>query len=200
MGYGHALWNFSRIRLCVCVYPNSKCHAAPPWWWIFTIYTRFYSVYQTQHSGVGTQIGMVWVVGDRSNNIPHKDCILVAQWRGWDDKEQSSEQWTQLHNTPYQRRWADDDRFCRQIGSAMFTMSTVSRGRRTNFSLGSGVCDGRRCRETRHRAAFEQPDTRETRKGHNLEGLLGGCAALVEWHGHFSLSIIVPRHSCFSTL
>ena len=41
----------------------------------------------------------------------------------------------------------------------MFTMTTVSNSGSAQFSLGSGVCDGRQCREKRHRAAKEQPDT-----------------------------------------
>jgi hypothetical protein len=44
----------------------------------------------------------------------------------------------------------------------MFTMTTVSRDGSAQFSLGSGFCDGRRCREKRHRAAEETPGHHES--------------------------------------
>ena len=63
----------------------------------------------------------------------------------------------------------------------MFTMTTVSNSGSAQFSLGSGVCDGRRCREMRHRAAKEQLDTmRPGRPERDMVGRSGDRNSLAD--------------------
>ena len=65
----------------------------------------------------------------------------------------------------------------------MFTMTTVSRGGSAQFSLGSGVCDGRRCREKRHRAAKENAGHHEVRDDRkDMVGRSDDCKRLAVTH------------------